>query len=191
MRRRLTLTTLSALFAVAVSAAPALAQTGTAGEAQLLQRAAQYPNEIDSLLELARLYFSQQRYEDAQRTLARAQSVIQQVQARSAMTAQQATGTESGPVYRVGGDIREPIKIKDVAPIYPTVAKNAKITGYVILEIIVGPDGSVRDLKVVKSMPLLDAAAVNAVRQWKYAPPVVNGQPASVVMSVTVIFQLK
>jgi TonB family protein len=96
----------------------------------------------------------------------------------------------NGPV-RVGGDIREPKKIKHVDPMYPQIAVTAQVSGYVIIEAIIGKDGAVRDARVVKSHPLLDDAALEAVRQWVYRPTELNGVPIEVVMNVTVIFSVK
>jgi TonB family protein len=58
----------------------------------------------------------------------------------------------------------------------------------VILEIRVGPDGSVEDAKVLRSIPVLDQAAVDAVMQWRFQPTLMNGQPTAVIMTVTVNF---
>jgi TonB family protein len=92
---------------------------------------------------------------------------------------------------RVGGNIREPKKIKHVDPVYPQIAATAQVNGYVIIEAIIGKDGAVRDARVVKSHPLLDDAALEAVRQWVYSPTELNGAPIEVVMTVTVMFSLK
>jgi protein TonB len=61
----------------------------------------------------------------------------------------------------------------------------------VIIEATIGKDGVVKDAKVIKSTPLLDAAALEAVKQWRYSPPMLNGEAIEVIMSVTVIFSLK
>ena len=92
---------------------------------------------------------------------------------------------------RVGGNIIAPKKTKDVRPLYPPVAQSARVTGVVILEAVIGPDGSVTDVKVLRSVPLLDPAAIEAVRQWEYTPTLMNGVPVSVIMTVTVNFQLR
>ena len=168
--------------------------TPTTSEAQLLQRTAQSPGDVSAFLDLARLYVEQHRFEEAQRILQRA-IVAVQTQALITSGAQPpATAAATGsnePVLRVGGSIAEPKRIKYVDPIYPAEALAAKLQGYVILEATIGPDGSVRDTKVLRSTPLLDQAATDAVRQWKYQPPLLNGAPVQVAMAVTVIFSLK
>ena len=94
-------------------------------------------------------------------------------------------------VYQVGGDIRPPQKIRDVAPRYPAIAQASRVEGIVILEALISEDGSVQNVKVLRGKPLLDEAAVDAVRQWRFTPPLLNGQPVPVVMTVTVSFSLK
>jgi protein TonB len=90
----------------------------------------------------------------------------------------------------VGGIVRAPQKVHHVAPSYPPIAQAARVSGVVILEALIAEDGSVRDLKVLKSVPLLDAAATEAVRQWRFTPTLLNGVPVQVIMSVTVAFTL-
>jgi protein TonB len=90
----------------------------------------------------------------------------------------------------VGGVIQAPQKVRHVAPAYPPIAQAARVSGVVILEALIAEDGSVRDLKVLKSVPLLDAAAADAVRQWRFTPTLLNGVPVQVIMSVTVAFTL-
>ena len=89
---------------------------------------------------------------------------------------------------RVGGQIRPPVKIKDVTPVYPAVARSARVEGEVVIEATVGEDGKVTDARVVKSIPLLDQAALDAVKQWEYQPPLLNGVPTPVVVTVTINF---
>jgi protein TonB len=64
------------------------------------------------------------------------------------------------------------------------------VQGVVILECTIGRDGRITDVKVLRGIPLLDAAAVDAVKQWVYEPTLVNGVPARVIMTVTVSFKL-
>jgi TonB family protein len=92
---------------------------------------------------------------------------------------------------RVGGNIKPPTKIKDVRPVYPEEAMAAKVTGVVIIEATIDPSGHVSDTRVLKSIPLLDQAAVDAVRQWEFTPTNLNGVPVPVVMTVTVNFSLQ
>ena len=92
---------------------------------------------------------------------------------------------------RVGGAIAEPKKIKNVSPSYPAAAKNARVQGIVIMECTITPEGRVSDVRVLRSIPMLDAAAVEAVRQWVYEPTLMNGVPVTVVMTVTVSFKMR
>jgi len=92
---------------------------------------------------------------------------------------------------RVGGNIKAPIKIKDVRPVYPQDAQEARITGIVILEAVIDVDGNVSDARVIRSVAMLDDAARDAVMQWKFAPTMLNGVPVPVIMTVTVNFTLQ
>jgi protein TonB len=65
------------------------------------------------------------------------------------------------------------------------------VQGIVIIEAVVGPDGRVQDAKVLRSIALLDAAALEAVKQWEYAPTLLNGVPVPVIMTVTVDFTVQ
>ncbi len=89
---------------------------------------------------------------------------------------------------RVGGKIMPPTKIKDVKPVYPDMAQSAHVTGTVIVEATIGEDGKVIDAKVLRSIPMLDKAALDAVRQWEYTPTLLNGVPVPVVLTVTIKF---
>jgi len=92
---------------------------------------------------------------------------------------------------RPGGDIKRPVKVKDVAPTYPAIARLSQVQGVVIVEATIGPDGRVQDARILRSNPLLDAAALDAVRKWEYTPTLLNGVPVAVVMTVTVNFKLR
>lgn len=94
-------------------------------------------------------------------------------------------------VVRVGGVVHEPRKIRDVAPVYPPFARNARVQGVVILECTLSPQGRVEGVQVLRSVPLLDEAAIKAVRQWLYTPTLVGGVPVGVIMTVTVNFVLR
>ncbi len=92
---------------------------------------------------------------------------------------------------RVGGNVSSPTKVADVPPVYPPVAQAARVQGVVILEAIIGTTGRVTEVRVLRSVPLLDDAALDAVRQWRYTPPLLNGTPVAVIVTVTVNFTLK
>ena len=98
---------------------------------------------------------------------------------------------EVGPApVRVGGAITPPQRIRNVNPIYPPDAQADKVQGVVILEATIGVDGRVTDVRVLRSIPQLDAAATSAVRQWEYTPTLVDGVAVPVVMTITVNFTL-
>jgi protein TonB len=91
-------------------------------------------------------------------------------------------------IQRVGQGIREPTKIVHVAPEYPEIARRAGVQGTVILEAILDATGRVDSVRVLRSHPLLDEAAIRAVRQWRYSPTELNGVPVPVLMTITVNF---
>ena len=92
---------------------------------------------------------------------------------------------------RVGGNIKPPTKTRDVRPVYPPIAQSARVSGMVIVEATIGADGKVKDAKVLRSIPLLDQAAIDAVKQWQFTPTLLNGVPVPVIMTVTVNFTLQ
>jgi TonB family protein len=91
---------------------------------------------------------------------------------------------------RVGGEIRDPRKTRHVNPVYPEEAIRARVQGVVILECTISPRGKVVNVKTLRSVPTLDAAAIEAVKQWEYTPTLLNGVPVPVIMTVTVNFKL-
>ena len=97
----------------------------------------------------------------------------------------------SGEPFRIGDGIRPPSKTGGPAPVYPPDAREARVQGVVIMEATISPTGEVSDVEVLRSVPLLDEAAVAAVRQWRYEPTLVDGEPVSILMTVTVNFQLR
>jgi protein TonB len=91
----------------------------------------------------------------------------------------------------VGGHIKAPMRTKYVTPEYPDLARRNRVQGVVILEAIISTDGKVEALRVLRSNPLLDHAALTAVKQWEYTPTLLNDRPTPVIMTVTVQFFLK
>ena len=100
------------------------------------------------------------------------------------------TTAPAPPRVRVGGMLVAPKILKKVPPVYPDLAKTARVGGIVIMEAVVGVDGRVADVKVLRGHPLLDQAAVEAVRQWRYQPLLLNGVPNEFILSVTVVFNM-
>jgi TonB family protein len=100
-------------------------------------------------------------------------------------------GTRSGgdpAAIRVGGNIRPPVKVVDVPPVKPEVAERANVRGIVIIEVTIALDGTVEHARVLRSIPLLDAAAIEAVRQWRFEPTTLGGRAVPVIMTVSVGF---
>jgi protein TonB len=98
--------------------------------------------------------------------------------------------TSDGAV-RVGGNIAPPTKIRHVNPAYPPDAKAEGVQGVVIIEARIEADGTVGEARVLRSIPMLDAAALDAVRQWEFAPTLIDGEPVPVIMTVTINFTLQ
>lgn len=95
-----------------------------------------------------------------------------------------------GAPIRVGGNVALPRKIKNVEPIYPPIAQSARVQGVVIMEIVIDASGHVGDVRVLRSIPLLDQAAIDAVKQWEFEPIRLNGNAVPVIMTATVQFSL-
>ena len=97
---------------------------------------------------------------------------------------------DTGPM-RVGGEVQEPQRIHYVNPVYPELARRARLEGMVILQAIIDRQGNVKDVETLRGLGLgLDDAARNAVAQWIYTPTTYNGRPVEVILTVTVLFEL-
>ena len=104
-----------------------------------------------------------------------------------------AAAPPAGPMrVRVGGNIRVPRKTLDVRPVYPASMREAGREGQVPIEAVIAADGSVSSVRVTSAQvhPDFAIAAVDAVRQWRFTPTLLNGQPVEVVMTVSVTFSL-
>jgi protein TonB len=155
-----------------------------ATEQELQARVSASPNTIGPHLALAQFYADAGRSGDAEQSLRRATELV-----RRARLGPAASAGGSAPL-RVGGDIAEPKKIADVRPVYPQAALDAKVSGVVIIEATIDTTGGVRDAKVLRSIPLLEQAALDAVKQWRFTPTLLNGEPKEVIMTVTVNFTI-
>jgi periplasmic protein TonB len=89
---------------------------------------------------------------------------------------------------KVGGDVKSPVLISSVMPIYPSMAKSTGIAGNVVVQASISPAGIVVATKVLSGPPVLRQAAVDAVRHWKYRPAMLNGEPVAVDITVTMSF---
>jgi TonB family protein len=91
---------------------------------------------------------------------------------------------------RIGGGVGAPVKVKNVSPVYPQTAMAERIQGVVILEARIGPEGRVTNARVLRSIPLLDQAALDAVLQWEFSPTLMNGTPVPVIKTITIQFSV-
>jgi protein TonB len=98
--------------------------------------------------------------------------------------------TLPGPV-RIADLPVPPRKTNDARPVYPDLARQARVEGTVVMEAVLDPSGRVTQLRVIQSVPLLDRAALDAVRQWRYTPSMYGGRPVSVLMTITMQFKLQ
>lgn len=93
--------------------------------------------------------------------------------------------------YRPGGDVKAPVLVNRVDPVYPELSRRLRQQGPVTLRAIITAEGTVEDLRVAGSAsPLLDEAALTAVRQWRYRPGTLNGRGVRILLTVTVDFRL-
>jgi len=92
---------------------------------------------------------------------------------------------------RVGGNVQASRLIRRVEPEYPELAKRARVQGIVLLQVTVDERGGVTEVNIIRGHPLLNQAAVDAVRQWIYSPTLLNNEPVPVIATVTVNFVLR
>jgi protein TonB len=91
---------------------------------------------------------------------------------------------------RISAGVQPPRKLHQVDPIYPELARAARVEGRVVLDCVIGVDGRVTDVRIVRGVALLNQAAVDAVGQWVYVPTLLSGRPVPVILTVTVDFHL-
>jgi TonB family protein len=145
-------------------------------EETLLSTRQQHPADVETLRRLAQFY-------------ARRVTTLQGVARDQAASKPPTPGEpDAKGVYRIGGSLPAPPRVG--VPQFPDEAQAAGIQGAVEAEILIDTTGAVADAQIVKSIPMLDDAALKAVRDWRYEPTVVNGQPVPVRMVVTVRFTL-
>jgi TonB family protein len=166
-------------------------------EATLRSRINANPQVSGNYLELARVYYEQGRLADAE-SMTKLAGETMHAEAASVPPlppppppAPLSSAIASAQPIRIGGAVKEPKKIKDVKPIYPPDALAAGVEGIVIIETTIAADGGVANAQILRSVPALDQAALDAVLQWKYTPTVLDGTPVEVLMTVTVNFTLR
>jgi protein TonB len=91
---------------------------------------------------------------------------------------------------RVGGNVQSAMLVRQVQPVYPQIARTAHISGTVVLHAIIAKDGTIQELQYVSGPPLLMRAAMDAVREWRYKPTLLNGEPVEVDTTISVVFTL-
>ncbi len=94
-------------------------------------------------------------------------------------------------VVRIGGQLAQPKLIRRVEPKYPDLAVASRVSALVILEAEVDTRGYVKTVKVLRGHPLFDDAAMEAVKQWRYQPLLLNGEPTGFILTVTINFNLQ
>ena len=151
-------------------------------EAQLKAQITQQPDVPSGYLSLAVIYLEQGRFAEAERMIGNALALTRR------LAVGQTTPRSLRPPLRIGGPIEEPVKITDMKPIYPAEALQANVSGLVIVEAVIDRQGFVVETKVLRSVDLLDQAALDAVSQWRYLPTILNGEPVEVIMTVIVNF---
>lgn len=105
--------------------------------------------------------------------------------------AQAPPGSDQASPRVVGGAVKEPRKVRSVAPRYPEAANRAGLAGVVVLECVISPKGDVDSVKAIRGARVLSDAAIEAVRRWRYTPTLLDGVAVPVIMTVTVNFKME
>jgi len=116
---------------------------------------------------------------------------LAQTSASTGGTAVQSEPEWTAGAMRLGSKLPMPKVVKKVNPDYTEEAKAAKIEGDVVVQVRIETDGKIRNARVIKSVPKLDAVALAAVKQWEFVPPLLNGKPVPVLADITVRFTLQ
>lgn len=151
---------------------------------------------LQSFIDSASAAVQQWRYESPREAPIAFDTVVQFTTGRPVMMTTRtitAAGSQlaADGAVRIGGAVRAPTKLRDVKPVYPQEAQEARVQGVVIIETRIEGDGRVSAAQVLRSIPMLDAAALEAVKQWEFQPTLLNGVPTPVIMTVTVQFSLQ
>ena len=90
----------------------------------------------------------------------------------------------------VGGRVKPPRVLLRVDPVYPLLAQATRVRGVVVISAVIDAQGNPAEMRVVSGHPLLIAAAMNALKQWKFEPTILDGEPVPVSWDITITFQL-
>jgi len=155
----------------------------------IIRNEASPPDELD----LARFYVEHANYSPAEAALGRALEAIGREADCVAAVFNADAEQRAAAAQRSAGEsrIKPPLKIKDVKPVDPALAQRARVSGVVIIEGIVGVDGRLQCPRVLRSVPLLDQAALDAVSQWEFEPTLAAGRPVPTRTTITVNFSLQ
>src|SRR2546430_4550852 len=121
---------------------------------------------------------------------ANAQETLPSVPAQENTPAPSPQDAQAPPHIRTGGNVHAAKIIKRIQPVYPPLARQTRIQGTVRLHVIIAKDGTIKQLEIMSGHPLLQQAALDAVRQWRYQPTLLNGDPVEVDTTIDVIFAL-
>jgi protein TonB len=91
---------------------------------------------------------------------------------------------------RISQGVTKGLLVQKIEPQYPPLARAARVQGEVVLSAIIDSNGQITNLQLVSGHPMLVPAAISAVKQWRYKPYLLNGQPVEVETTITVIFSL-
>lgn len=157
-----------------------------ASEDQLLAHLQQRDTAFHASLGLAARYRDEQRTSEAIHMLDGAKDILW-LEQRQPQDGRAMPLPGRGAILRVGGDVPEPRRTRNVVPRYPESVSNGQ-AGAVLVEFVIDQTGKVESARVLRSSPLFDAAALAAVRQWRYEPTLLAGSAVSVVTSATLGF---
>jgi TonB family protein len=157
------------------------------------------PQVVDDL-DMAAFYVTREQFELADRVLTRALETVRKEQATcmggtrvgATMAGAGARGRGSRPgAPPAAGTITEPRRVKDVRPLYPMLLQRVRRSAFVVLDAVIDRQGAVTCVQVLRGDPFFEQSAVDAVRQWRYSPTLVDGVPVPVIMTVTVTYSIR
>lgn len=175
-----------------ITSARQLAQSGNHDSAIQALRSALAARPADAALKAELLSVLEMKSRALGEQLAALQREIRELRGPGTTPVRTAVpGCGTATPIRVGGNVGVPMKVRDWKPVYPELAQQGRVQGVVIIEATIDCDGNVVNPRVLRGQPLLDAAALEAVQQWRYTPVQLNGAPVPVIMTMTVTFSLR